>query len=111
MKPHTTTKTIAQWLLATAGMVLAASSIACSDEPIEDLQTRIDCSRYCAQAENCNGDVKRSECEDDCKDQLDDCQDDEVDEVQDKLDECAQETCDDFTGCTIEAGAQCYFGI
>jgi hypothetical protein len=104
-------KTIVHWLLAAAGLVIVQSAVACADDPGETLTAKLDCKNYCRQAESCNGDVNQAECENDCQEALNECQADEVDEAQDRLDECADETCDDFTACTIDAGAQCYFGI
>jgi hypothetical protein len=111
MTTPTTMKTILHWLLVLAGLGLAQGAVACADEPGETLTAKIDCKNYCRQAESCNGDINQAECEHDCQDALNECQADEVDEAQDRLNECAQETCDDFTACTIDAGAQCYFGI
>jgi hypothetical protein len=98
-------------MLLLAGLFMLQQSVACSDEPSDTLTAEVDCESYCRQAQMCNGDVNQAECESDCKDALDDCQVDEVDEAQDRLNECAKETCDDFTSCTIDAGAQCYFGL
>ena len=111
MTPSTMKKSILHWLLVAAGLVLAQCAVACADEPGETLTAKLDFKRYCAKAENCNGDVNQAECENDCQEALNECQADEVDEAQDRLDECAAETCDDFTACTVDAGAQCYFGI
>jgi hypothetical protein len=94
-----------------AGLFMIQQSVACADEPGETLTAKLDCMNYCRQAESCNGDVNRTECENDREEALNECQADEVDEAQDRLDECAEETCDDFTACTIDAGAQCFFGL
>ena len=96
-------KTVVQWCLAVAGLLVVQSSFACADEPGETLTAKLDCKQYCRQAESCNGDVNQAECENDCQEALNECQADEVDEAQDRLDECAAETCDDFTACTIDA--------
>lgn len=104
-------KNIVHWLLAAAGLIVVQSAVACADEPGETLTAKLDCKNYCRQAESCNGDINQAECEADCQEALNECQADEVDEAQDRLDECADETCDDFTACTIDAGAQCYFGL
>jgi hypothetical protein len=110
MKP-TTQKNIVHWLLVAAGLIIVQSAVACADEPGDTLTAKIDCWSYCRQAETCNGDVNRAQCENDCREALNECRADEVDEAQEQLDECAKESCDEFVGCTIEAGAQCYFGL
>jgi len=95
------------------GLVLGAvftQGVAC-DESINDVENRIDCAQYCDQAAECDSDVDVDECRDTCREQLDNCMVDELDEAQDQLDECSDVSCDDFTSCTIEAGAQCYFGL
>ena len=94
--------------LLTLGVTIVGASLACS---IEEIETEIDCAEYCRQASECDDDVDREECRNDCEDTLNDCMEDEREEAQDKLDECSQSSCDDFTGCTIEAGAQCFFGL
>ena len=104
-------KNIVQWLLAAAGLIVVQSAVACADEPGETLSAKLDCNNYCRQAETCNGDVNQAECENDCQEALNECQADEVDEAQERLDECADESCDGFTACTIDASAQCYFGL
>lgn len=98
-------------LLVVAGLLLVQQSVACKEDSINDFQTELNCSDYCRQAEVCNGDVSRAECENDCEETLSECRANELDVVQERLDECAEESCDDFTGCTIDVGAQCYFGI
>lgn len=82
----------------------------CADE-LEDLDISSTCSAYCAQAAECDGDVDRDECEDNCVDAVNDCPTDDIDPVLDDLDSCADETCDDFAACTIGAGLECHFGI
>jgi len=76
-----------------------------------EVETAIDCFQYCSKAAECDGDVDRDECEESCKENLNDCMGDERDQAQEQLDSCSDESCDDFTACTIEAGAQCYFGL
>jgi hypothetical protein len=107
-----TLKKILHPMLFIAGLLLVQQSVACQDDdPSDDLSVRLDCSSYCEQAQLCNGDVNRAECEDDCEDALGECQANELDQVQEQLDNCAEESCDDFTGCSIDAGAQCFFGL
>jgi hypothetical protein len=97
-------------LLVASGLFLLQQSVACKDD-IDDIQTKINCADYCRQAEVCNGDVNRAACENDCEDALGECRANELDAVQERLDECAEESCDEFTACTIDAGARCFFGI
>jgi len=97
--------TIALSLIATA---LLSPAVGCS---VDEIKTEIDCFSYCRQAAECDGDVDRDACEQDCEDTLNDCMADEKEAAQDQLDECSESSCDEFTGCTIEAGAQCFFGI
>lgn len=105
------TQSLVRSLLVVAGLVLVQQSVACTEDDGGSLETKLNCADYCQQAQECNGDVNRSECEDDCQEALGECRADELDSVQERLDECADETCDDFTGCSIDVGAQCYFGI
>lgn len=106
------TKTmITRPLLALAGLLFLHQGIACTDdEPDDDLWTELDCADYCDRANECDG-TDVSECEDDCLSALANCQADEREAAQNQLEDCAEVACDEFTECTIEAGAQCFFGI
>lgn len=101
-------KPILGLIAALAGALFISTAVSCS---VEEIQTEIDCFEYCRQAAECDGDVDRDQCEQDCEDTLDDCMDDERQEAQDRLDECSEESCDEFLTCTIDAGAQCFFGL
>lgn len=111
MKQNHLKKDVIHGLLALAGLVALQQSVACKEGDGDSLESRVDCYEYCRQAQECNGDVNRSECQDDCRDQLGECKANELDAVQEKLDSCAEKSCDEFTACKIDVGAQCYFGI
>ena len=95
-------------VVALGGALFLSQSIACS---VEEIETESDCFEYCRQAAEGDGDVDRDQCEQDCEDTLDDCMADEREEAQNRLDECSEESCDEFLACTIDAGAQCFFGL
>jgi hypothetical protein len=52
-----------------------------------------------------------AECEENCRQIVDDCMDDEFDEALDRLSACSNEACDEFTECSVEAGTECIFGL
>lgn len=92
---------------AALSLTLAGLS-ACADS---DVRIAATCYNYCQTQASCDGDVNAEECEADCKASLGDCQADEVAATLDELDACADDTCDDQGVCSLEADAQCYFGI
>lgn len=103
-------------LVARFGAVLLAGVFgltlgACLEDGTSDLRQEHTCSDYCATAKACDDEVDEDECVADCLDAMGSCMADEQEASLDRLDECAAESCDDFAGCTIDAGAQCYFGI
>lgn len=99
-------------LLFLSGLFLLQQSIACSDDNEDSgLPIEVDCSGYCERAALCDEGTDVAECERDCEDALGGCMADELQEVQGLLDECAEETCDEFTECTVDAGIRCYFGL
>lgn len=76
-----------------------------------DAQVKASCTSYCAQSKLCNADINEQNCIDDCRSAMGNCMADEQDIALDKLEECSKEACNDFAACTIDAGAQCYFGL
>lgn len=84
---------------------------ACEREGTGDARIALTCADYCQKAADCDDEVDVDECKDDCKDAMEDCMDDEQEEALDDLDACAEDSCDDFLGCTIGAGLECTFGI
>ena len=99
-------------LLLILGLGLGLALGACTDlDGTGDLRTQISCENYCEQAKECNDNVDAQDCIDRCLGSVDDCMADEQEQALDQLDDCATESCNDFAGCTIEAGAQCYFGL
>lgn len=86
---------------------------ACKEDEVDgdDAQIKSSCESYCEQAKLCNQDINEQNCINDCRNAVGNCMADEVDLALDKLQGCAKEACDDFTACTIDAGAQCYFGL
>ncbi|MCX4240304.1 hypothetical protein [Paraliomyxa miuraensis] len=98
-------------MLALTTLVLISQGIACSDQPDGGIWVELDCSRYCARANECNEEVNEGECEDRCLSALANCQADEREAAQNQIDECSDANCDDLVGCTVDAGARCYFGL
>jgi len=102
-------------LAAFAGLALGACRQSDADDDDDDsaatLEVRNACADYCAMAKVCNDNVDEENCYEGCLDNMTNCQVDEQAEALDKLRECADESCNDFLGCTIEVGAQCYFGL
>ncbi|NVB38599.1 hypothetical protein G6O69_12230 [Pseudenhygromyxa sp. WMMC2535] len=98
-------------LVAGLGFGLVLGACAGDLDGTGDLRTQISCEDYCAQAKSCDEDLDEQDCIDNCVDTIDDCMADEQEEALDQIDECATEACGDFAGCTIDAGAACYFGL
>jgi len=98
-------------LAAGVGLTLGACSDADDDGLDVDFGAEASCEDYCAKAKTCDDDRDEQECINNCVDSLDDCMADERDQAIDQVDMCAAESCDDIVGCTIDAGAQCYFGL
>ncbi len=78
---------------------------------IEEIQIEGSCSDYCEKAAECDSNVDADSCQSDCESTVTDCQADEQDETLNVLDECAENACNEFAGCTIDAGLQCAFGV
>lgn len=97
---------------AAAGGLVAG---ACADEDDENgatsVRAEMSCQDYCDRAKLCDDETNIDNCIDKCLDRIDDCMADEQEAALDQIDVCSTESCDDFTGCTINAGAQCYFGL
>lgn len=97
--------------------VLLVVGLGCGDEPDEGdgratvAEIRNACQEYCQKASLCDDETVVAECEADCDDRIGDCMADEQRQAVDDLRSCAQESCDDFTLCTIGVGAQCAFGL
>lgn len=99
-------------LLFLSGLFLLNQVVACSDDDDDDeLPIEVDCTPYCERAMLCDEDEELDECISDCEEFLGNCRADQIQNAQDQLDVCAEETCDEFTECTIDAGLQCYFGL
>lgn len=94
----------------TLGMLTGLGG-ACDRDGTGALRTEISCQDYCDQAKSCDDEVDVDACVSDCRNTVDDCMADEREEALDQLDECAAESCNDFGACTIEAGAECFFGL
>jgi hypothetical protein len=85
------------------------SSVTAGDSKAAEIQST--CDTYCSKSNTCDDSKTIEQCVADCKAQLNDCMADEQDQVMQELRECAQESCNDFGGCTFGAGLQCTFGI
>jgi hypothetical protein len=81
------------------------------DESGASLEVMNSCEEYCQQRKLCKDETNEEKCRNNCIDAMTDCQVDQQNAALDKLDQCANESCDDFLGCTINVGAQCIFGI
>lgn len=91
-------------------LIAGAASIAvgaCSDEA----KSERSCKEYCAQAKLCDTSLNEQKCVNSCVEAVGSCMADELEDALQQMDNCANESCDDFVGCTINAGAQCYFGL
>jgi hypothetical protein len=96
------------------GLVLglaAAQLPACERNGTGDLRISRTCADYCAAAVGCNDDLDEDDCASRCEDAMDDCMADDQEDALDDLDACAEDSCDDFAGCTIGAGLECAFGL
>ncbi len=69
------------------------------------------CADYCMRAKECNDETDEPKCADDCVAAMGNCQVDELDQATAMLEQCANESCDDLIGCSINAGAECFFGL
>lgn len=103
------------WIRACALVLtgLSAAFVGACAESEEDLPLfgELDCENYCERAKTCNDGVDVDSCTQDCVDFMSDCQADEQDEALDEIDMCSNASCDDFAGCSIDAGATCIFGL
>jgi hypothetical protein len=111
-----TSRALGPWILAFAA-VAGITIGACKKMPSEGagenvtMDVKNACNDYCAQAKLCNEDLNEQNCRNTCSDTVTDCQADEQDPAINQLRACSTEACEDFAGCTIQAGAQCVFGI
>lgn len=97
-------------------LVLAGSTAmmagACGDtEDDLPLFGKLDCQNYCERKKDCNDNTNLDNCVNNCIDSMSDCQADEQQNALDQLDSCSDMACNDFTGCAIDAGLTCYFGL
>jgi hypothetical protein len=90
-------------VLAGATAVVAG---ACNDEDNLTYFGELDCKHYCERKKDCV-----DNCIDNCIDNMSDCQADEQQDALDQFDACQDVACNDFTGCAIDAGLTCYFGL
>jgi hypothetical protein len=100
-------------LAAFTGIALGA----CRHKPSDgdgagaSIKVKSACDSYCAKAKTCKDDMDEQECRSKCQNAMTDCQADEQKTALKRLDDCANESCDDFIGCTINVGATCVFGL
>lgn len=99
---------------AVAGLTVGA----CTDDAEGDyddgpvsMEVQTACDTYCAKSLECEPDRDEQDCRDGCYDAMSSCAADQQNQALTQLEMCAQETCDDFLGCTISAGAECFFGL
>lgn len=98
-------------IAAVSGVVVGACKEGDGDESDAPAEIQTACEAYCAKAAQCNDETNLDKCQKNCVDAMTDCMVDELDEALAKLEQCADESCDDFIGCTINVGAQCIFGL
>ena len=106
-------------LRATLLLVAAATGFvggACKDDDDgvdsdDGAQFMVVCKNYCARAELCNDNINEEKCISRCVRSVENCMADEQDLALYQIDVCASESCNDLIGCSINAGAQCYFGL
>lgn len=96
-------------------LILGAAA-GCKDDdpnggPATPTEIQTVCQDYCDRSKLCDDEVNVSDCVVKCKDRLGACMADEQGQAVDELRVCSDESCDDFTGCTIGAGIQCILGI
>jgi hypothetical protein len=93
-------------LAAVAGIATGACREDNGDE-YEPPQKVVDaCGDYCARANDCNDETDVDKCQADCVDAMTDCMVDELDAALTKLNQCANESCDDFIGCSVCSGCK-----
>lgn len=100
-------------LAAVAGLALSGcpdDDPGYDDEPVP-LEVQTACNAYCARAVECNDDRDEQDCKTSCYDAMGACMADEQAEALSQLEACAQESCNDFIKCSIQAGATCVFGL
>ena len=101
-------------LVLALGAVMGIAIGACqrdSDDDALGLSGEETCRDYCERARECDKELIEKDCVDDCIDAMSDCQADEQQQALDELEACTEESCDDVLGCSIDAGATCYFGL
>ena len=89
---------------------LAVAHVSACGEQSDDPDDIVACRDFCDRQVTCD-DRNRGECEENCRQLLDDCVDDEKDEALSILDSCGGAACDELTECTVDAGIECIFGI
>ncbi|WP_146657893.1 hypothetical protein [Enhygromyxa salina] len=114
--PNKSPRVFVSMLFAFAAVASFAFGACRQDDDVDDgsgasFDVQNSCADYCEQRKLCKDETNEETCRNNCEDAMSDCQADEQDEALDKLDQCANESCDDFLGCTINVGAQCIFGI
>lgn len=115
MQTETTSRTFAFYLRPLVLVVAGATAMlagACNDSE-DDLSYfgKLDCQNYCERKKDCSDNTNVDNCVDNCVDNMSNCQADEQDEALDQLASCQDVACNDFTGCAIDAGLTCYFGL
>jgi hypothetical protein len=107
-------RTLATLLIALFGAAALASGLACEEDDglgVSSIRIADACEDYCGRKSECDDETDVGDCISSCEDSLDDCMADEQDDAVGDVEGCAEESCDDFTGCTIGAGLECAFGI
>lgn len=115
MKTEKTSRSFAYFLrplVLVLGGATALMAGACNESE-DDLPLfgKLDCQNYCDRKKDCNDNTDVDNCVDNCIDSMSDCQADEQQEALDQLASCEDVACNEFNGCSIDAGLTCYFGL
>lgn len=101
-----------------AATVLLVTSTSCgkAEESFDDIDSRVNCSEYCAKKADCNDeqatDAEDQACVDACRDAIeDDCGNEHQASANDKIGECVDMGCGEFWGCMVFDAAPACFGF
>lgn len=114
MKTTKSPRNLAFYLRPLVLVIAGASAMAvgaCQEEGNLSYFGELDCKNYCDRKKDCNDNTDVDKCVDNCIDRMSNCQADEQQEALDQLASCQEVACNEFTGCSIDAGLTCYFGL
>lgn len=94
-----------------AAIVAFASGCESAEETIDNIDSRIQCNKYCEKIESCGDEsMDKKECVDDCRSSIEDeCGNENQGAANDKIDECTDKGCTEFYVCMVfEAAPECF---